>query len=268
MVNRKVIHQNKNKDFKKKSFINNILQIAEWDSKFFGFRVARLSGSNLTKKVLDECIKKAKKEKISCIYCLAKPEYKEILEQAGFFFIDEKVELVQKNIDSSNFDKIEIEEAKHEDIPKIKKIASKEFRGMTRFYRDTHFDKKKVDMLYKLWVDKLMNDPDSTILIIRKGEDIVAFNGISNKNGEGRIELIAVDSKYKNKGYGEKIINHAQKYFNEIYREKLNKKIDEIKVNVYKKDTNLINELQKLGFKIKVKVVTQKKKYTSKEIIY
>ncbi len=162
---------------------------------------------------MQECIERVIKEKIICIYCLASSKYKEILEIFGFSFIVEKIELVHNNMNSFNYDYDNVEPAKEEDIPQIKKIAKNAFRGITRFYRDPNFSKKKVDNLYELWIDKFMKDKSSTIIIIKENNKIVAFNGISIKNGEGRIELIAIHKKYRNQGYGEKIMKFAQNYF-------------------------------------------------------
>lgn len=241
------------------------LKILEWDSVFFGFKVAQLDCSNLNEKILKNCVENARKEKITCIYCLADPKYKKILESYGFYFIDEKIELIHNlNASFKYSDDIEVDLAQEKDIPQIKKITKNAFKGITRFYKDPHFNKKKVDELYEIWVDKLMKNENSTIIVIRDNNEIVAFNGISIKNGEGRIELIAVDKKYKNQGYGEKIINLAQKCFKNVCFMKSSIKINEINVKTYSNDIELIKELENTGFK--VKVTTQDKNIPAKKL--
>ncbi len=214
------------KKIQEEFLLNDMLQHTEWDTAFFGFKVAKLECSDLNKELLKKCIERAREKKIMCIYCLSDPENEVILKSVGFKKFDEKIEYIFNIQEDEPFENIKIEEVKSEDIPKIKKIASKAFRGMTRFYRDPHFDPKKIDILYEKWVENLVNDKDSTILIIKENDNIAAFNGISIKNGDGRIELIAVDEHYKNKGYGKLLIKQAYKFFNKINLEKKNINIE------------------------------------------
>jgi len=205
-------------DFK----LNNLLQILEWDTKFFGFKVAKLESLILDSKLLRKVIEKAHKENIKCIYCLSNSKNEDLLKTLGFNKIDEKIEfsnIIRHNNDENELD---IKEAREEDISAIKRIASNAFRGKTRFYKDNHFNLKKVDELYELWIDKLINDENSTIIIIKKNDKIIGFNGISLKNGEGRIDLIAVDKKYKNKGYGSLLVKQAYKFFDQLNLKKKN----------------------------------------------
>ena len=241
-----------NKEISEK-LVKNRLKILEWDSNFFGFQVAQLDCSNLNEEILKKSIERAKKNKITCIYCLvdSKKDYKKILESFGFYFILKKRVLTHIITISFNSDIAEL--ANEKDKPQIKNIARKAFRGMTRFYKDPHFNKKKVDELYEIWIDKLIRDKNSTIIIIRENNEIVAFNGISINECEGRIELIAVDKKYKNQGYGEKIMKLAQNYFRNASFKKNQVNKDEFtgfQVKVITQDINIpaLNFYKKIGF--------------------
>ncbi len=224
---KKLINQLKKlKEIQFDFIFKNILQIAEWDSEFFGFKVANLNSAEVNDMLLNKCMEKAKEENIKCIYCMCEPDKEELLKSVGFIKIDEKIELAHDVNNLENLEDMEIEEATLDDVEDIKKISSKAFRGISRFYKDPHFQPEKIDKLYAKWIPKLINDPDATILIIRENNKIIAFNGISLKGGEGRIELIAVDEKSKKKGYGQALIKQAYNYFNKINLEKKKIKIE------------------------------------------
>ncbi len=241
----KLINQlEKLKGILQKTLISKILRVLDWDTNFFGYKVARIECTDLYKRILNGCIEKAKKDNIRCIYYLSEQKNQEILESVGFKRIEGKVDYAYrtKNIDPP--EDVEIEEAKLEDLPEIKKIASRVFRGVTRFYKDPNFDRQKIDTFYQIWIDKLMKDDGSTILIIIDNNRIVAFNGISFNNGVGRIFLIAVDEDFKNKGYGEILIKQAYKFFIKNI-----KNLESEGINIYKKDEKI--------YKMRVNVSTQ-----------
>lgn len=214
------------KRIKENLILTNKLQIAEWDTNFFGFKVARLDNSNLDKELLNKCIERAKKEQIACIYCLSDLKNENLLESFGFRRIDERIEYTQEIKSFENSEDVRIENATDDDVPELKRIASKSFRGISRFYKDPHFNQEKIDNLYEKWIEKLIKEKNSKILIIRKNGNIVAFIGISLKDREGIIELIAVDEKFKHNGYGELLIRQAYNFFDKLNRRKKAIKID------------------------------------------
>ena len=124
---------------------------------------------------------------------------------------------------------------------KIKDIASKAFRNLTRFYLDPHFKNGKVDELYMKWVDKLYNDSDSEIIVIKVNQNIAAFNGISIKEESARIMLIAVNELFRRRGYGERIIDQTIQFL-------IKKKIRKIKVSTQEINLAANNLYSKLEF--------------------
>ncbi len=221
----------------------NFFKFFSWDSSFFGYSIARLDYFYLNKDIIEFCIKKAKEKNIECIYFTSNSNLQELSVS------NRLVELEIRNIYSRDLREVDlnknlsVELANSKDIYKIKEIASKAFRNMTRFYFDQHFKNEKVDELYKKWVDKLYKDSDSEIIIIRVNQNIAAFNGISIKKESARIMLIAVNELFRRKGYGERIIDQTIQFL-------IKKNIRKIIVGTQEKNLAANNLYSKLEFNL------------------
>jgi uncharacterized protein (UPF0276 family)/ribosomal protein S18 acetylase RimI-like enzyme len=207
----------------------------EWDCNFFHREIGRLFlGLNALNMNFMKQI-----NKFECVYCLSNDQSKN-LEDAGFNCVDIKVDYLAELgfIPKMSFDFADIL-----DLERIKQISSLAFKGMSRFYSDKHFSESDADELYIRWVDKLMNNPDSRILIIRDEGIIVGFTGISIKDGVGVIELIAVDRFYTGKGYGKRLVQQCFSYFK-------SKNVNEVTVSTQDKNFSAKRLYESAGFRL------------------
>ena len=74
-------------------------EVLDWDSAFFGFRIARLREARLTAQILSDSLKWAYREKIRCLYFLTACDAHETMDLAGangFRIADVRVTLARE----------------------------------------------------------------------------------------------------------------------------------------------------------------------------
>ncbi len=83
----------------------------------------------------------------------------------------------------------------------------------SRFNVDKNIGKAKFEELYKLWVIKSVSKQlAKEVFVHRLHNDITGFVTVSEKDNRADFEMVAVDSKYRKKGIGSMLFEHAEKW--------------------------------------------------------
>ena len=131
--------------------MTNICRILEWDSQFFGHRIARVEQNRLDRQSLEKSLGWCGEQGIECLYFLSAADDDvtvELVEAAGFHLVDIRVELNWKAVAVSqppNF----IREFQKNDLSDLQQIALQQFVG-TRFSFDRHFGPDQIAELYNI----------------------------------------------------------------------------------------------------------------------
>lgn len=193
-------------------------QILDWDSNFFGVTVARIEEPDLNEHELSKILFELTTSRVNLVYWPSKRELKnEVAKKLNGNFVDKKTTFTI-NFNTLFFDKTpptdKIESyTKCMSISDIKSLAiqSGEY---SRFAKDLNILREKFVALYSIWINRSLNrEIAEEVLVIKDGEKIVGMVTLGNKNGLGDIGLIAVDSNYRGKKYGEKLVRAAQYWF-------------------------------------------------------
>lgn len=200
---------------------NNTLEILEWDSEHFGFRIARTRRSDFTSvKRREPYFKELQRLAPHCIYHFADPDNIVAINQLhelGFEFAGTRLELFSEGKDISNILERShaalIRPALMSDLARLEEIAGNSHRD-TRFFSDKRFPKAKSIELYKIWINKAFSTPDTTILVADiKGQAVGYGTLTAEKPGVRRIGLFAVDSSRRGLGIGgyllDSLLRHA-----------------------------------------------------------
>jgi ribosomal protein S18 acetylase RimI-like enzyme len=251
--------------------IKNMLKVErlEFDSNLFGFPVGRIINDKFEDKDLKKIINDAKKNGIICLYCLSTEKNGKILLKNGFNKVSDKVMFLKESkiLELNGDMKNDFDFATEKDLDELYALSSESFKENTRFYKDKHFDEKKVDKLYGEWVvnlfkknkiiiarDNFLNNKiiqDSKIIntnqkIKTQKKKIVGFIipkiCETEKERYGEIDLYAVAKEYHGKGYGTYLIEKALSYFNE-------NRITRIFVDTQSENVNAIRIYEKYNFK-------------------
>ncbi|MBZ9631504.1 GNAT family N-acetyltransferase [Salegentibacter sp. LM13S] len=186
-------------------------EILEWDSEFFGFKVAKIA-SNISDEHYQKILSQLHKEEVELIYFnsnfdVSESEYYTVLK------IDEIVELSKEL------------KLKKEFHPKVKffdqTIPTTEMRNLlkriarrSRFYFDDKIPNSKVYELYDIWLDKSVKHIGAdAVLVYQDDDEVKGFATIRfRNNGEGIIPLMGVDAKSEGKGISFLLMEAIESY--------------------------------------------------------
>jgi dTDP-4-amino-4,6-dideoxy-D-galactose acyltransferase len=198
-------------------------EILEWDSSFFGKRIARLGVRRLTAGALAELDDFVAKNQVECVYFLCEAMDAEsivLAEQHRFHLADIRVTLETRlgadGIQASE-DLIVRKAAagQKEALKAIARISHKD----TRFYQDPHFQTSRCDALYETWIEKSCDGYADVVFTVELG-GMVAGYITCHLDGEaaGNIGLLAVSEAARGKGVGSALIRAALNWFSDEKR--------------------------------------------------
>jgi dTDP-4-amino-4,6-dideoxy-D-galactose acyltransferase len=227
---------------------NGLCQFLDWDSNFFGIRVARVNVNRLNKcsiiAIDDWCCD----NKIDCLYFLADADDGDTIrlaEDDGYHLVDIRV-IFKRHVEGSqgrigkciNY---VIRPSVSTDIPTLRSIAKVSFR-ITRFYYDANFPTELCDALYETWIEKSCTRNDETVLVAENQDNPIGFISckLVNQN-QGEIGLVGVRPDWQGKGLGLELINEALFWFS-------GKGVSQVKVITQGRNSQAQRLYQRCGF--------------------
>jgi len=197
---------------------SEIAHLLEWDSNFFGKRVARVNGNTLTPARIKEIDHWSHQNQIDCLYFLASPDDDTTVvcaEQNGYHLVDLRVSL-SANLRSISFSEEQsssIRFAGEKDIPALQAIAGLNHTN-SRFFTDTHFDRDKCRKMYEIWIEKCVIAPPSRVFVWDDNGKAVAYVTANLElDNTGDIALVGLAPEWQGQGIGKQLIDAALAYF-------------------------------------------------------
>jgi dTDP-4-amino-4,6-dideoxy-D-galactose acyltransferase len=223
-------------------------QFLEWDSAFFGRRIARLKESELTPEELASVNQWCETHKIDCLYYLAEAadvESIHAVEEAGFRCVDIRVTLEKQMRDIQGTGGKEvvsaIRQSQPEDIPALRAIAKTGFR-ITRFYNDPNFPPELCDYLYETWIENsCLADREAVLVAVRATQPVGFVTCSLTDNASGIIGLIGVREDFQGKGLGTELLEASFSWF-------INQGVGCVKVVTQGQNLAALRLYQKRGF--------------------
>jgi ribosomal protein S18 acetylase RimI-like enzyme len=193
-------------------------QVLEWDSRFFGVKVARITPSQLNTRQLSDILSELRGQQVKLAYWSSKSEFDDsVVTGLSGKLVDKKTTL------AIDFDSLIDGEFGSTPIvePFADSMSVADLEGLaiqagaySRFAVDPRMENGKFVALYTTWIAKsLQKELASDVLVIREDGQVVGMVTVGEKNGRGDIGLLAVDSRCRGRGYGEKLVRAAQKWF-------------------------------------------------------
>jgi len=193
-------------------------EILEWDSSFFGRRIARLGVRRLTAAILTNLDDWVVKNQIECIYFLCQAMDSEsiaLAEEHRFRLADIRVTLETRlNADQVHAcENLLVRRASAGQMGALKAIARLSHKE-TRFYHDPHFQQSRCDALYETWIEKSCNGYADMVYTVELGEIVAGYITCHLDNETaGHIGLLAVSEIARGKGVGSALIHAAMNWF-------------------------------------------------------
>ena len=193
-------------------------QMLDWDTDFFGVKVARINELSLNQNHLSEFFSELKTKGVNLIYWPSSQEIEEVIVKRYNGILADKKTIFAVDLGSLNFEKFistDIVEpfTQSMSVSDLQDLAiqSGEY---SRFSVDEKIPREKFVGLYNIWINRsLSKEIAEEVLVIRDGKRVAGMVTLGNKNGRGDIGLIAVDGNYRGKQYGEKLVRAAQGWF-------------------------------------------------------
>jgi dTDP-4-amino-4,6-dideoxy-D-galactose acyltransferase len=196
-----------------------VFESLDWDSRFFGVRIARATGHQLNLERAAAIIDEVRAQSIDCLYFLAHPERHTIrlAEQHGFDLVDVRVTLAARILSTyaGTWQDDGVREAEPADIPALRELASRSHTD-SRFYQDGRFPVFLCDELYRVWIEKSCHGYADVVLVAEHDSRPAGYVSCHLKgDGSGQIGLLGVEGGLKSLGLGRKMVRHALCWFQE-----------------------------------------------------
>lgn len=199
-----------------------VCQFLDWDSEFFGYRIARYRGSRCGSQDVAAILAECKADGIDCVYVLADvadTESIRALQENRAYMADARVTFGAEvgtgiGLEAASGGANVVRPATDTDIPALASIAAVSHRD-TRFYADRHFAVERCDRLYKVWIEKsCQGDADAVLVAEDSAHQPIGYVTCHGKaSAKGRIGLIAVKEDARGGGVGSALLRAAFDWF-------------------------------------------------------
>jgi len=188
-----------------------IAEVLEWDSEFFGLRIGRVRTPDLTPEAAPRLAAWARAHALRCVYFLVDAVDSASIrtaEEIGFRHVDVRVTR-GRSLRGPLESPPEVEAAREDDLPALREIARRSHRA-SRFYQDPGFPDDRCDALYERWLERGFEEPDQQVLVVRQSGQPLGYIVCSNLAQPcGRISLVAVAADASGAGLGQSLARGA-----------------------------------------------------------
>ena len=203
-------------------------QFLEWDTAFFGCRIARVTSTRLTSEKIAKILEWSRRRRIDCLYFLADltdPETISIAEENRFHLVDIRVTMLrdlpgvaEDFIPPGDTVAVKVREWRQADLPRLCEIA----RGShtdSRYFFDRNFPDSACRAFYEEWIRQSCAGYADRVLVAEVSGRPVGYVTChrrprsSSSPESGQIGLIGVDRDTRGRGVGRKLIHQALEWF-------------------------------------------------------
>jgi len=188
----------------------------EWDSKFFGRRIARANANRLTQELLRQVQSWCDAERIDCLYFLADSadaETVRLAEEADFHLVDVRVTLEHDLAGiTPDHGSGGVRPFQPADLQALRAIARASHRD-SRFYYDENFPDSLCDSLYETWLENSARGFAEAVLVGEHQARPAGYITCHFAGAAGQIGLFAVAQEAQGRGLGQQLVNAALGWF-------------------------------------------------------
>jgi dTDP-4-amino-4,6-dideoxy-D-galactose acyltransferase len=190
-------------------------RVLEWDSRFFGMRVAQITVAGaVDSHDLLECLERSDAEVI-CVFLPTETaeQYRSVLEGSSGKFYDRKVTF-GKQVDPAfaAWDPSIVETTTESDELLQLAYAS---GHLSRFFLDPGFN-RHFKALYGEWIRKALREDDSKVFTLSDSRRMLGMVSVSVENGIGKIGLMAIDKDSRGAGLGMRLVKQCEAHYDSI----------------------------------------------------
>ncbi len=223
----------------------------DWDSQFFGYKIAAIRAQNLEFNALKNTIVELGEQDYKLAYCFAVPDdviSNSSLQRASGLLVDEKITFFMRINEADNFTTPPFDNIKSYKLDsaseKLKSLALQS--GIySRFKTDPNFHNAEYEKLYIEWIEKsVQRKIADEVLVYSENEDEKGLITLGFKGNSGSIGLLAVDENERGKSIGRKLVWSALVCFRE-------KKVNIVEVVTQNDNEGACGFYKSMGFEVK-----------------
>lgn len=189
-----------------------LCSMLDWDSSFFGLRIARYMRSGMTPAQASRVGSWCASTEVDCLYFLADPGDGASLGSAhrlGMRVAGTRVELRASIARMPTRDEAgSARPALLSDIPRLEELAGV-IHTSSRFFVDPGFGRRKASAMFASWIGKCSADPRCTLLVAGDVGRPDGYCAVGERGGEGVIELLGIAPENRGGGLGRSLLAAA-----------------------------------------------------------
>jgi dTDP-4-amino-4,6-dideoxy-D-galactose acyltransferase len=192
---------------------NDLVELLDWDTEFFGFNVARIN-ADASQLNWSDIFDTLRNEKIKLTYLIS-PIAIENIPNADFevSLVDNKCTYRKEIAPSLPLHPCIKTYGEAYPEKKLETLAI-ESGVYSRFNTDRKIGKQKFEALYREWIIKSVQKKIALeVLVFSNADNINGFVTLGEKNGRADIGIIAVDKNERGKGIGKALMSAAENSF-------------------------------------------------------
>jgi dTDP-4-amino-4,6-dideoxy-D-galactose acyltransferase len=199
-------------------------EILDWDTKFFGFRVARVSNDSLTPESVQRVDLFCQQNRVRCLYFLSTIQDAATTRQAeanGFCLADIRLTFEKKiggnqqpAAEDSRDTTLLLRPSRAEDGDHLGKISQNSYVD-SRFYFDVNFPRPLAEALYQTWIKVSCEGWAEAVLVAELDQAPVGYITchLDREQKSGKIGLVGVSSQAQGRGIGKALVFYASDWF-------------------------------------------------------
>ncbi len=190
----------------------NIIKHLDWDTSFFGYKVAQVifdqSGSDYLKSIIRQL--KIDGIHLTYFYVPQNDHYlNNDIEKCGGVLVDRKALFIKTPEHHSKFNNKVIEFSKREPDDRLLALALNAGR-YSRFKLDKNFHNHEFEKLYTEWLLKSLDKTiASRVLVVNSVDSVVGLTTLMENDNNACIGLVSVDDNYSGMGIATDLIHHV-----------------------------------------------------------
>jgi GNAT superfamily N-acetyltransferase len=199
-------------------------QFLQWDTDFFGHRIARVNGSRLDAPFLESINQWSRENAIECLYFQADaddPRTIHLAEEYHFHLVEVRL-TYERSLKEWNPETrpkagegISTRPAHPEDLPALLEIAQNSYVD-SRYYFDERFSETQWQAYYRTWVKKSFTGGAELAIVAELNGQVVGYiTGLVSKErpGEGQYELTGVRPEARRSGVGQELFRSGLDWY-------------------------------------------------------
>ncbi len=204
--------------------VGSLCQILDWDSEFFGCRIARVNVNRLDSASVREIVTWCRANSIDCLYYLGDlgdAASIQLAEENKFHLVDLRVtldaQITAPLLHACHHPQASVRTYKPSDLAALRVIARASHYD-SRFYYDPHFPNSRCDDLYETWIEKSCNGDADEVLVAELTGRLAGYISCHIRDphqATGQIGLAAVGREAQGNGIGYQLVQESLRWFAE-----------------------------------------------------